>query len=139
MRFVDTNIFIYAFLKPKRRLSEQEIKIKKSSQEILRRVENGEKAAVSVIQISEIVNLLTAVGTLELAQSFLERIFSLPSLQIFTIEPEDYFLANELSKKLKAGINDCLTFLLMQRHKIKEVYSFDKDFDRFLGIKRVGE
>jgi len=137
MKFVDANVFIYAMLEPKHKLSEQEIKLKKNAKIILKKIEEGEKAMISVVHVSEIVNVLSSLHSISLANEFLDYILSTPRLQIIEVEKKIYLLANELSKIIKIGINDCLAYALMRNNKITEIYSFDKDFDKVYDIKRV--
>ena len=52
MRFVDSNVFVHAILKPSRRLENHEAKIKKRAKSILKRIEEGEEAATTVVHVS---------------------------------------------------------------------------------------
>ena len=58
MRFVDASVFVHAFLKPKRKLKDHEVKIKESAKKIVKRINNGEEVGITVVQIAEIANLL---------------------------------------------------------------------------------
>ena len=53
MRFIDANVFLYALLKPKPNLPKEVIEKKKQAREILRRIENGEEVATTVVHLSE--------------------------------------------------------------------------------------
>ena len=35
------------------------------------------------------------------------------------------------------GLSDAIAYLVMKKNEIGEIYSFDKDFDKLEGIKRV--
>ena len=58
MRFVDASVFVHAFIKPRRELKEHEIRIKEAAKEIVKRINEGEKVAISTVHLSEIANLL---------------------------------------------------------------------------------
>jgi len=59
MRFLDSNIFIYALYKPNRQLTKLEIRMKDSSKRINKDVENGKESVVTtVVHLSEMVNIL---------------------------------------------------------------------------------
>lgn len=54
MRFIDANVFTYAILKPRRPLSDREREIKERAKRILRRVNEGEEVATTVVHLSEV-------------------------------------------------------------------------------------
>ncbi len=58
MRFVDSNVFVHAVLKPRRRLEGHEAEIKEAAKRILLRLEDGEDASTTVVHLSEVANLL---------------------------------------------------------------------------------
>jgi predicted nucleic acid-binding protein len=49
MRFVDSNVFLHAFLRPRRELSEEERRVKEVAKEIVRGIEGGEGVAMSTV------------------------------------------------------------------------------------------
>ncbi len=136
MRFLDTNILIYALLKPKRALNIQEQNMLKHSHSILTRIEQGEQTLSSVVHISEFVNIVQKRTGIEITCQMLNSLLSLKNVQIASVERNHYQVAVEIAQKTQTSINDCIAFTLMSEHKISEIYSFDKDFDH-LGIKRI--
>ena len=59
MRFLDSNIFIYAFYKSNRQLTTLEKAMKDSSKRIINDIENGKESVVTtVVHLSEMVNIL---------------------------------------------------------------------------------
>ena len=59
MKFLDANIFIYAYYKPKKQLSEKENQMKEQAQKIISNVSKGkEDMMITVVHISEVVNIL---------------------------------------------------------------------------------
>jgi len=128
MRFIDSNIFIHAWLKPKRELSDAEIEIKRNCKSILKRVEKGEKVVTSVVHISEIANILEANFGVEKAIMYIETILGTDSIEVLQVVEEDIIKALELNKSLKIGLVDSLAVVLMNKYGIEEIYTQDKDF-----------
>ena len=58
MRFLDPNVFIYAYYKPKRKLTEKQKQMKEHSKEIIRRINEGEDVIITVVHLSEVTNIL---------------------------------------------------------------------------------
>lgn len=136
MKFIDANVFIYAFSAVRRTLKPHEIAIKEQAKTIIRKIGDGEKVIISVVHISEILNYFEEVS-LELSIAILENIMANENIMIQPVSEEDYFIAKELAKKLKVGINDCLALHIMDKNGIEYIYSFDKDFDRVSFVKRL--
>lgn len=56
VKFIDSNVFIYALLKPKRSVDEKIVKMKEKAKEILTWIDNGEeKVLTNVVHISEML------------------------------------------------------------------------------------
>jgi len=137
MKFVDASVFIHAFIKPKRELKPHEVKIKQVAQKIVKRINEGEKIAISVANMTEIANLLEAYMSLDEALSIEE--FLIRSAKLVTVNKQQYLEALKIAKEKRVGLNDALTYVVMLKNKIYEIYSFDKDFDKLEGIKRLYE
>lgn len=58
MRFIDSNIFLHAFLITRRSLTIREQKVKEEAKSIIKRIEENEKAEVTTAHLSEIVNIV---------------------------------------------------------------------------------
>ena len=138
MRFLDANIFIYAFYKPKGRLTEKQKFMKEKAKEIVRKlIEGKEKFITTVVHISEVANILEKALSIEALNSILTTLYSLENLKIVGITEEEYLIAIELMKKYKVDVNDCLAIYIMKKEGIKEIFSFDKDFDKIEEIRRL--
>ncbi|MGB9741417.1 MAG: type II toxin-antitoxin system VapC family toxin [Candidatus Bathyarchaeia archaeon] len=59
----------------------------------------------------------------------------LENVKINGVTKEVYFAATELGENLKLDPNDALAVDVMRSNNIKEIYSFDEDFDKVDGIK----
>jgi predicted nucleic acid-binding protein len=137
MKFVDASVFVHAFIKPKRELKPHEVKIKQAAQKIVKRINEGEKIAISVVNMTEIANLLEAHMSLDEALVIEE--FLIRNAKLVTVNKQQYFEAIKIAKEKRVGLNDALTYVIMLKNKIYEIYSFDKDFDKLEGIKRIYE
>jgi len=137
MRFLDANVFIYAYYRPKHELTEKEKEMKERSKEIIGRINEGEDVITTVIHLSEVSNILKRALSMEDLYSLLIGLFSTDNVNIVDVTVEDYLGAVELMSELKMDPNDCLAVEVMRREDINEIYSFDRGFDGVAGIIRV--
>lgn len=137
IRFVDANVFLYAYLKPKRKLREHEIKLKEAAKKIVRRINEGENVLTTVVHYSEIANILEEIAPQKIALEIEETILFRKNISIEKISKEDYLNSIETARKYKVNLNDALAYNIMRKHGIKEIYSFDKNFDKLPNIKRI--
>ncbi|MFQ6052100.1 MAG: type II toxin-antitoxin system VapC family toxin [Candidatus Hydrothermarchaeota archaeon] len=133
MRFIDTNLFLYKMLgKPKDKY--------RRSSALIERVEEGkERCATSSIIIAEIVWVLETVNwKMSRIKELIEAIFELKGLKILDT-PGDFFPLDAVKLATKTGVDyvDALNSLTMQKYKIREIYSFDRHFDRINFITRL--
>ncbi|MBI2564794.1 type II toxin-antitoxin system VapC family toxin [Candidatus Woesearchaeota archaeon] len=137
MNFIDANVFIHSFLKPKRKLSNSEIVLKQKARNILKKIDQGEKVLTSTVHVSECINILEAYYTIKETSDIINSLLQNPNIKICSVEKNNYITAVFLSKELNKRINDCLAIALMKKFGISQIYSFDKDFDKIPTIKRV--
>jgi len=138
MRFLDANVFIYAYYKSKRSLTPKEQFMKNQAKEILNRVNEGkEEVMTTVVHVAETVNILKHGMPLESLVNLILSLFMLDNLKIIGVNRETYFAATELGRDLKLEPNDALITEIMKANDIKEVYSFDKDLEKIEGITRL--
>jgi predicted nucleic acid-binding protein len=137
--FVDANVFIYAFLRPTRKLQPHELSIKDAAKKIVTRINDVEKVETSVVHFSEICNVLEdhlQIGeTLNIEKSLLFQ----ENVLIREVCEEHYLKAISIAQDLEVGVNDALAYVLMKEQGLQKVYSFDKDFDKFQDIQRITE
>ncbi len=138
VRFVDANVFIYAMLKTKRKLTADVVAIKSAAETIMGGIDRGDKkVATSVVHLSEVANVVSTVAGIPKANAFLDYVYERGNIDVFEVDKNTYQLANELSKRIGIGVNDCLAYVLMRNNRIAEIYSFDKGFDKIQDISRV--
>ena len=88
MRFVDASVFVHAFLKPKRELKPHEMKIKESAKKIVKRINEGEEVGVTVVQVSEIANLLESYLPLNEALKVEKFLLLAGNVRVFDVKRE---------------------------------------------------
>ncbi len=137
MRFIDSNIFLHAFLKPRRNLSKQETRNNEQSKDILERVEQGEEVGLSVVHLSEVLNILESGRGLEIAQGFLAWVISSDNVEVYPVSVEDYEVVLPLSQEYDISPNDALAVNKMRSKNLKEIYSHDKHFKQIQDIRRI--
>jgi predicted nucleic acid-binding protein len=130
-------VFVHAYLKPKRSLTSLESRIKQSAKSIISRVNDGETVVTSVVHFGEVSNILEDNMSLNDAQGLERAICFKENVEIISVAHEDYLAALYQAEGKQLGINDALTYVLMKKRGIDEIYSYDKDFDSFQGITRV--
>ncbi|RJS74786.1 PIN domain-containing protein [Candidatus Bathyarchaeota archaeon] len=139
MRFIDSNVFIHAYIKPKRKLKEHERRIKERAKAIIKSVNNGEEVLTTVVHISEIANLLEDFMPLKNVLDIVLGILLKSNIHVVEVSYEDYLTALSIAEKAVIGLNDALAYVIMLQKGVKEIYSFDKDFDKLGKTLRVTE
>jgi uncharacterized protein len=138
MRFLDANVFIYAYYKPKKPLTEKEKQMKEYAKKIISNISQGkEDIMVTVIHISEMANILKHGMPQDKLTAIISGLFMLNNVKIMSVTREAYFAAVELGEDLKLEANDALAVDTMRLNEVKEIYSFDEHFDQIEGITRL--
>jgi hypothetical protein len=132
MKYLDANIFIYAYFKPKKekQLSNKLKWSKNKAKQILQDI-NDEQGnyCISLIQLSEVVNLLKTVMSWENLHEFIMGLISNKSINIVEISKLKYISAVDKMIKYNMDANDLSAYLLMKEEGIKEIYTFDHHFE----------
>ncbi len=91
----------------------------------------------STVHLSEIANVLE--GNLE-ARASLDILRSLAlneNLVVDAVSRDDCASATGEMEDVRVGFNDAIAHVVMRRNRLREIYSFDKDFDRFADLTRI--
>jgi hypothetical protein len=137
MRFIDASVFVHAFIRPRRQLKLHEERIKKHAKQIVRRIDAGEQIAISVVHLSEVANILEDYMSLNDALEIVSSLTAKPRIMLLNVTAKDCVKAVLVAKTNAIGFTDALAYVLMSEMKIEEIYSFDRDFDKIKGIKRI--
>ena len=138
-RFVDASVFVHAYLRPTRELKPHEVAVKKNARTIVTRIHRGESVVLSTVHLSEVANLLEDWMPLEDAQAVERSLCMRESIDILPVDKRDLLEALAIGAETGLGTTDALAILLMQRLGLPEIYSFDRDFDRQKGIRRISQ
>ena len=138
MKFLDANVFIYAYYKPKKQLTEKEEQMKALSKRIISEVSLGKVEVITtVVHVSEVANILKHGLPSQQLTAIIQGLFMLENVKILGVSAEGYFAATELGEDLKLEVNDALAIDVMRQNDVEEIYSFDEHFDQIDGIKRI--
>jgi predicted nucleic acid-binding protein len=130
MRFIDTNVFIYAVLKPKTALPDAVLRKKTAAKEIFLRVNSGEPVTTTTVHLSEVANVLEDAAGISFAGDLLSAILLKPTINVEPVSADDYRESIRLAQKSAVSINDALAVIIMERQGIDEIYTFDRHFNQ---------
>jgi len=117
MRFVDTNVFIYALTAHPR--------FGENARRILERIEGGEAAMTSTLVLCEVAWVLEAMGRQGDIKSTLEKIFSYKSLEVVEFSGDDLLMGANNMAIHNVDFNDGVNVAIMMRLGVSEAYSND--------------
>ena len=137
MRFIDASVFLYAYLKPKKELPKKLKKMKERAKGIIRRVDEGEKVVTTIVHLSEIANIIESKASLMKSIKVILSILNKPNIIIMDVTKSAYLEAAKCAELYGVGVNDALAYITMRNLKIREIYSFDTDFDKLKDIERI--
>jgi len=136
-RFVDASVFVHAYIESRRPLKPHEKALKAKARGIVSRINDGEPVVTSSVHLAEVANVLEDWRTQEDAHAIESGLLSRETVAILAVGRSEMVEALDLAGEAQAGLTDALAAILMRRNDLKEVYSFDHDFDRFADIKRI--
>jgi Predicted nucleic acid-binding protein, contains PIN domain len=135
---LDSNVLVYAVVKPKKNVDERLAKIKERAREILRRIDRGEERVVTtVVHVSEIANVIESLANLTKAIEVVESVLNSESVTVLDVTKEDYIEATLVARERGVSVNDALAYVVMMRLGIREIYTFDERHFTSLGVKIV--
>lgn len=117
MRFVDTNVFIYAATAHPR--------FGETARRILESIEGGEAAITSTLVLCEVAWVLEAIGRQGDIKSTLEKILSYKSLKVVGFDENDLLMGANNMVVHNLDFNDGVNVAIMMRMGISETYSND--------------
>ncbi len=138
MRFVDASVFVYAFLKPRRGLAPRESEVKERAKGIVKRINEGERVGMTVAQLVEVANLLERYMG-EAAYQVEHFLLHAPNVAVYPVDWAVCAEALRVAKERRVGLADAIAYVVMTRQGVREIYSFDSDFDKLEGVRRVTE
>lgn len=137
MRFVDSNVFLHAFLRPRRTLTDGERRVKEGAKAIVEAIEGGEEVATTAVHLSEVINIVESGLGLQKSLGLLAWAISKANIEVYPTAVEDYEGSLPIAREQGVSANDALAYRSMIGHGLREVYSFDRHFDQLKGVKRL--
>lgn len=131
MRFLDTNLLIRYFTRDDEEKAQKVLKL-------LKRVERGEERVItSPLVLFEIVFTLQSFYEVprEKIKELLSPVIELRGLKLS--DKEVYQSALNIYAKKNLSFTDAFNSAFAIKKGIKEIYSYDEDFDKIEGIRRV--
>lgn len=96
-----------------------------------------QKKAINTVVLTEVLNKIQKDYYRDARKDIINFLLSMD--KIYHLENEDYLKAIKLMQNYKYNINysDCLILLTMLNNNINTIVSFDSDFNRIEGIRRI--
>lgn len=132
-QFVDTNVFL-------RHLTKDDPQKARACFELFKKAERDEVAlTTSEAIIAEVVYVLSSKRTYNLPHETIKKcLYPLLCLKGFRLPHQQAYLrALELYGTHKMDFEDCLALAHMERQQLKEIYSYDQEFNQVANIKRI--
>jgi predicted nucleic acid-binding protein len=136
IKFIDSNVFVYAYVKPKREISEKISRMKEKAKEILMKINYGEERVVtSVVHMCEIANVIESLANLSKSIEIIENILNNKNIIVKDVTTQDYIEAVRVANREKVSVNDALAYVIMRNNNISEIYTFDEKHFKKLNVR----
>lgn len=132
MRFIDTNLFLRYFIRDDEEKAQNVL-------ELLKRVEkNEEKVITSSLVMFEVIFTLESFYKVS-REEIKELLYPILDLKGLKLLDKEIFrdALNLFTQKKKLSFADAFNSSFAIKKGIKEIYSYDTDFDKLEGIERV--
>ncbi|HEV2198943.1 MAG TPA: type II toxin-antitoxin system VapC family toxin [Bryobacteraceae bacterium] len=130
MIFVDSNIPMYLIGAPHPH--------KTDAQVILERLTaDGERLVTDAEVLQEILHRYTAIGKREAIGPALQATLDIVDEVLSVAKAEVMRAAEIIQNPASLSARDALHIAVMERHGIRSILSFDGDFDRWPGLRRI--
>jgi predicted nucleic acid-binding protein len=127
---VDSNIPMYLIGAPHPRKTDAQILVE-------RLIAAGERLATDAEVLQEILHRYSAIGRRDAIAAAIELTLGIVD-EIFAIEKADVLRACEIARsQAPLSARDAVHIAIMERHGIRSILSFDTDFDRWPGLRRI--
>jgi predicted nucleic acid-binding protein len=136
IKFIDSNVFVYAYVKPKREISEKISRMKEKAKEILMKINYGEERVVTtLVHISEIANVVESLSSISKSIEIIENILNNKNIIVKDVTTQDYIEAVRVANREKVSVNDALAYVIMRNNNISEIYTFDEKHFKKLNVR----
>jgi len=113
---------------------------KTDAQMILERlIAAGQRLVTDAEVLQEILHRYTAIGKRAAIGPALQAILDVVD-EVFPIGKAEVLRAAEIAQhRISMSARDAVHIASMERHKIRSILSFDSDFDRWPGLRRISQ
>jgi uncharacterized protein len=130
LTFVDSNIPMYLIGAPHPHKSEAQLLLE-------RLIASGQRLVTDAEVLQEIVHRYAAIDKKEAIGPAFQLVLDVVD-DILPIEKADVLRAGEIvQSRAWLSARDSVHIAVMERHGIQSILSFDADFDRWPGLKRI--
>lgn len=130
MIFVDSNIPMYLIGAAHPKKTEAQVLLE-------RLIAAGERLVTDAEVLQEILHRYTAINRREAITPAMRLTLDIID-EIFPIEKADVMRASEITQnRALLSARDAIHIAIMERRAIRSILSFDSDFDRWPGLRRV--
>ncbi len=133
--FVDSSVFLHAYLRPRREMRPDEVRVKEAAKEVLLGIEAGERVVTTVVHLSEVANVVESRVGLRESLGLVAWLLSADNVEVLPVEGGDYRKALSAAERFGVGLKDALAYVKMRDRGVGRAYSFDRHFRRFPGIE----
>jgi predicted nucleic acid-binding protein len=128
--FIDSNIPMYLIGAPHPHKAEAQVLME-------RLIAAGERMVTDAEVLQEVLHRYTAIHKREAIEPALQMILDI-SDEVFPIEQRDVTRAAEIVQNpAQLSARDAIHIAVMERHGVRSIFTFDADFDRWPGLKRL--
>jgi predicted nucleic acid-binding protein len=129
--FVDSNIPMYLVGGAHPHQAESQVLVE-------RLAAAGQQLVTDAEVLQEILHRYTAIGRRNKIGPAFQVLLDIVD-DVFAVEKADVLRAAEIAQNLASfSARDALHIAVMERHGVQSILSFDADFDRWPGLKRIG-
>ena len=140
MRFLDSSVFLHAYLIPRRELKPSEEELKRRAKTIMSKVDSrAEEVLITAVHVCRMLGIIESRLGLQASLGVLARMLSLPNIKIVDVTKEDYEEALATASQYSVSANIALAYAETLEHDINEIYTFDKHYRNLPGIKVIQE
>jgi predicted nucleic acid-binding protein len=128
--FIDSNIPMYLVGAPHPRKAEAQILVE-------RLAAAGERLVTNAEVLQEILHRYAAIDRRSAIEPTMKLILDLVD-EVFPIEKADVLRASEITQNhASLSARDSVHIAVMERRGVRSILSFDADFDRWPGLRRI--
>jgi len=128
--FVDSNIPMYLVGAPHPHKADAQLSLE-------RLIADGQRLVTDAEVLQEILHRYTAIGKREAIGPALQATLDIVD-QVISVEKAEVMRAAEIVQNpALLSARDALHIAVMERHGIRSILSFDRDFDRWPGLRRI--